>query len=121
MPRAALISFGERFCNRRRAKHFVCNASIPAKPRSPRSKKFRSLFENTVEGIFQTSPKGTYIAANSALARIYGYESASELKAKLTNIASELYVERDRREEFVKLMEKHDVVTNFESRIYRKD
>jgi phosphoserine phosphatase RsbU/P len=83
--------------------------------------KFRSLFENTVEGIFQTSPKGTYIAANTALARIYGYESASELKAKLTNIASELYVERGRRDEFINAMEKHDVVTNFESRIYRKD
>ncbi len=83
--------------------------------------KFRSLFENTVEGIFQTSPKGTYLNANSALARIYGYESAAELKSKLTNIAQELYVDRGRRDEFIKLMEQHDVVTNFESRIYRKD
>jgi sigma-B regulation protein RsbU (phosphoserine phosphatase) len=83
--------------------------------------KFRSLFENTVEGIFQTSPKGTYINANMALARIYGYESSAELKAKLTNIAQELYVERGRRDQFVRLMEEHDVVTNFESRIYRKD
>lgn len=83
--------------------------------------KFRSLFENTVEGIFQTSPKGAYINANTALARIYGYESSAELKAKLTNIAHELYVERGRRDEFIRLMEEHDVVTNFESRIYRKD
>jgi sigma-B regulation protein RsbU (phosphoserine phosphatase) len=83
--------------------------------------KFRSLFENTVEGIFQTSPIGTYIAANTALARIYGYETPAELKAKLTNIAQELYVERDRREEFIRIMEQNDVVTNFESRIYRKD
>jgi len=83
--------------------------------------KFRSLFENTVEGIFQTSPKGGYINANSALARIYGYESSAELKVKLTNIAQELYVERGRRDEFIRLMEQNDVVTNFESRIYRKD
>jgi sigma-B regulation protein RsbU (phosphoserine phosphatase) len=83
--------------------------------------KFRSLFENTVEGIFQTSPKGTYINANTALARIYGYESSAELKSKLTNIAHELYVEHGRRDEFIRVMEKHDVVTNFESRIYRKD
>ena len=108
----ALASRSLRYCiEQRRSQAAIARAE----------EKFRSLFENTVEGIFQTSPKGTYIAANSALARIYGYESASELKAKLTNIASELYVERDRREEFVKLMEKHDVVTNFESRIYRKD
>jgi sigma-B regulation protein RsbU (phosphoserine phosphatase) len=83
--------------------------------------KFRSLFENTVEGIFQTSPKGTYINANTALARIYGYESSAELKSKLTNIAHELYVEHGRRDEFIRKMEEHDVVTNFESRIYRKD
>jgi sigma-B regulation protein RsbU (phosphoserine phosphatase) len=83
--------------------------------------KFRSLFENTVEGIFQTSPKGTYINANSALARIYGYESSAELRAKLTNIAQELYVDRGRRDEFIRLMEENDVVQNFESRIYRKD
>lgn len=83
--------------------------------------KFRSLFENTVEGIFQTSPKGCYLAANTALARIYGYDSPAELKAKLTNIAQELYVERGRRDEFIKLMEQNDVVKNFESRIYRKD
>jgi sigma-B regulation protein RsbU (phosphoserine phosphatase) len=83
--------------------------------------KFRSLFENTVEGIFQTTSKGCYINANSALARIYGYDSPAELKTRLTNIAQELYVERSRRDEFIRLMEEHDVVTNFESRIYRKD
>ena len=83
--------------------------------------KFNSLFENTVEGIFQTTAKGAYLSANSALARIYGYDSASELKDKIANIASELYVERGRRDEFIRSMEEHDVVTNFESRIYRKD
>jgi phosphoserine phosphatase RsbU/P len=83
--------------------------------------KFNSLFENTVEGIFQTTPKGAYISANTALARIYGYDSPAELKDKIANIASELYVERGRRDEFIRLMEQNDVVTNFESRIYRKD
>ncbi len=83
--------------------------------------KFRSLFENTVEGIFQTSPKGCYLNANTALARIYGYDSPAELKAKLTNIAQELYVEPGRRDEFIRLMDAGGMVTNFESRIYRKD
>ena len=36
----------------------------------------RSIFENAIEGIFQTTPDGRYIAANPALARIYGYEVA---------------------------------------------
>jgi sigma-B regulation protein RsbU (phosphoserine phosphatase) len=83
--------------------------------------KYRSIFENTIEGIFQTSPDGKYLAANPALARIYGYASPEELINSLTNIQSELYVEPGRRNEFVSIMEKNDVVTGFESRVYRKD
>lgn len=83
--------------------------------------KYRSIFENTIEGIFQTSPGGKYLSANSALARIYGYGSVEELMSSLTNISRELYVEPGRRNEFVALMEKHDVVSGFESRVHRKD
>ena len=83
--------------------------------------KYRSIFENTIEGIFQTTPEGKYLSANPALARIYGYSSAEELISSLTNISSELYVEPGRRNEFVALMEKNDVVSGFESRVYRKD
>ncbi|HYE29878.1 MAG TPA: PAS domain S-box protein [Methylomirabilota bacterium] len=83
--------------------------------------KYRSIFEHTVEGIFQTTPQGQYISANPALARIYGYDSAEALMAGMQNIGSQLYVEPTRRAEFIALMEKHDVVRGFESRIYRKD
>jgi sigma-B regulation protein RsbU (phosphoserine phosphatase) len=104
-----------------RSVRYASEKSRSARAIARAEEKFRSLFENTVEGIFQTSPKGTYISANTALARIYGYESSIELRDKLTNIGQELYVERGRRDEFIRLMEQHDVVTNFESRIYRKD
>jgi phosphoserine phosphatase RsbU/P len=83
--------------------------------------KYRSIFENTVEGIFQTTPDGHYISANRALARIYGYDSPEELMTKLKDIQQELYVEPNRREEFVRLMEQNDLVTDFESRIRRKN
>src|SRR5437764_13385326 len=39
----------------------------------------------------------------------------------LTNISSELYVEAGRRTEFIALMEKHDIVSGFESQVYRRD
>ena len=83
--------------------------------------KYRGIFENIFEGIFQTSPDGHYIAANSALARIYGYGSPEELMSSVRDIARKLYVEPGRRSEFVQLMQQHDTVTDFESRIYRKD
>ena len=83
--------------------------------------KYRGIYENIVEGIFQTTPDGHYISANPALARIYGYETPEELIEALTDISRELYVEPGRRAEFIALMEKHDVVTGFESRVFRKD
>lgn len=83
--------------------------------------KYRSIFEHSVEGIFQTSSAGQYISANPALARIYGYPSPEALMSELTDIADQLYVDPSRRDDFVRLMEGHDVVTEFESRVRRRD
>ncbi|MGA3163310.1 MAG: SpoIIE family protein phosphatase [Verrucomicrobiota bacterium] len=84
-------------------------------------KDYYDLFDHLVEGIFRTTPDGRYLLANVALARIYGYDSPVELMASIRDIATRLYVEPGRREEFVRLMQKNDTITNFESRIYRKD
>jgi diguanylate cyclase (GGDEF)-like protein/PAS domain S-box-containing protein len=83
--------------------------------------KYRSIFENALEGIFQTTPDGHYISANPALARIYGYNNVAELMASLTDIEHQLYVDRSQRAEFVQLMQKNDAVKGFESQIYRRD
>jgi PAS domain S-box-containing protein len=83
--------------------------------------KYRSIFENTAEGIFQTTVDGRYISANPALARIYGYESPEELIANLGNIEQQLYVESSRRAEFVRQMQQDDAVSGFESQVYRQD
>src|SRR5581483_7105981 len=83
--------------------------------------KYRGIFEHIVEGIFQTSPDGHYLSANSALARIYGYASPEELVSNVRDIGRKLYVEPGRRAEFIQIMKEHDTVTDFESRIYRKD
>ncbi|WP_245246120.1 ATP-binding protein [Nostoc sp. ATCC 53789] len=82
--------------------------------------KYRSIFENAVEGIFQSSPDGRYITANPALASIYGYSLAEEVTAHSTDI-QQLYVDPNRRAEFVRLMEKYGSVSEFESQIYRRD
>src|SRR5450432_2837434 len=82
---------------------------------------YYGLFDHLVEGIFRTTPDGHYLLANVALARIYGYRSPIELMASITDIGSNLYVKPGRREEFVRIMQAHDTITNFESEIYRKD
>ncbi|WP_017304451.1 EAL domain-containing protein [Spirulina subsalsa] len=83
--------------------------------------KYRSIFENITLGIFQTTPQGQYISANLALAKIYGYETPASLIEALTNIADQLYVNPHRRQDFTELLKQHDLVSNFESQIYRRD
>ena len=83
--------------------------------------KYRSIFENSVSGIFQTSPQGRYLNVNPALARIYGYGSTEELMSCISDIARLLYVDPNRRAEFVRLMHEQGVVNDFESQIHRKD
>ncbi|QKD82533.1 PAS domain S-box protein [Thermoleptolyngbya sichuanensis A183] len=83
--------------------------------------KYRGIFENAVEGIFQSTPDGQYLMVNPMLARLYGYESPADLVANLTNIGQQLYVDPQRRAEFVRLMQTVGTVQGFESEVYRKD
>src|SRR5581483_9878981 len=46
--------------------------------------KFRGIFENSIAGIFQTTPDGRYLDVNQALTRIYGYESRADLMSKIS-------------------------------------
>jgi len=82
---------------------------------------YRSIFENAIEGIFQTTPAGQYLNVNPALAKMYGYDSTEDLVAGLTAIDNQLYVDPNRRPEFVQIMQEHGTVRGFESEIYRKD
>jgi len=85
------------------------------------TEKYRSIFENAVEGIFQTTLAGNYLSANPALVRIYGYESPEHLIAGLCNISRQLYVDPQRRRQFQEALETQDTVLNFESQVYRSD
>src|SRR5215470_4084023 len=70
--------------------------------------KYRSIFENAVDGIFQTTPEGQYLSLNPALACIYGYETPDELMRSLTDIGEQLYVDSSRRAEFIHLLHAHN-------------
>jgi Amt family ammonium transporter len=84
-------------------------------------RKYRSFFENAVEGIFRTTPEGRYLEANRTLARIYGFATVAEMTAYFRDIKRQLYVDPSRRDDFVRELAAHDAVRNFESRIRRKD
>ena len=83
--------------------------------------KYRSIFENVLEGIFQTRPEGNFISINSSMARIHGFESPEEMIASITGIGEQLYVNPESRKNYVKALQEQGVVRDFEAQVYRKD
>ena len=83
--------------------------------------KYRSSFDNSVEGIFKITPSGRFLMANTTLATLYGYASAEELCDNLVNLNRQLYVQPNRHDELVRILEKYGSVSDFESQVYRKD
>ena len=82
--------------------------------------KYRSIFDNAVEGIFQTTPEGKYLSANPALARMYGFDSAQELISVISDIGKDQYIDPADRLKFQALLETKDYVEGFETGVYTK-
>lgn len=83
--------------------------------------KYRSIVENAIDGIFQSTIDGRFISVNLAMARMYGYESPEEMVNSLTDLASQLYVEPGQRSEMRSRLEAGEQITDFEALEYRKD
>jgi two-component system CheB/CheR fusion protein len=83
--------------------------------------KYRDIYENAMEGIFQTTPDGRYLSANPALVRIHGYDSADEFMASVTDIAHQQYVNPEDRLRFKQAIEERGFVERFETQMRCKN
>lgn len=83
--------------------------------------KYRSIFENAVEGIFQMTPEGHYLTLNPAMERIFGYESSEELLSDMTNLQSQLFVDKTQPRRFNASLKSDQRVDDFEYEVRRKD
>ena len=91
------------------------------KAREEAERKYRDIVERTVQGFYQGTEDGELLAANSALARMLGYDSPEQLLAEPAGIAKQLHVDPARREMFVQQMRTDGVVSGFEMRLRRRD
>jgi two-component system, cell cycle sensor histidine kinase and response regulator CckA len=83
--------------------------------------KYRSIFENAPEGIYQCTTEGRYISANPALARMFGFDSPQELIQTRNDITNQEYVTPQSRADFVKELDARGEVRSFEYQAYRRD
>lgn len=107
------------------ARHFVLcirelTAELEAKEALQKSEsKYRNLFNNMLDCVYQSTADGEILTANPAMVRLIGYDSIDELR---TNVRTpQLYRHPEKREQMAKLLSHSQTVRNFEIEIVRKD
>ena len=83
--------------------------------------KYREIVENAVSGLYQTTPDGTFLSANPALAEILGYGGPEDLMRSVSDLGRQIYASAADRQKFVSLLERDGKVTELESELCRKD
>ena len=83
--------------------------------------KYRNIFENATEGIYQTTPEGCYLSVNPAFARTFGYLSPEEMMAEVTDIGRQIYVHPEDRKRLQKLLTTKGRVERVETQVYHRD
>lgn len=83
--------------------------------------RYRSIFENAVEGIYQSTRGGRFIGVNPAMARIHGFASPEEMISSITSIGEQLYVNPGERARYQKILKEQGIVEAFEVQLYTKD
>lgn len=78
---------------------------------------YRSIFNNSIMGIFRSSPDGRYLEVNPAFARLIGFTTPEELMTTVADIGSELYVDPDERKRFLAILEDRGVVEGYEIQV----
>ena len=81
--------------------------------------RYAGLFNHVPDGVYETRPDGTVVAANPALVRMLGWESEEDLRRNCR--AAEFYVRPGLRGEVLRRLEEEGEVRNVEIDLYRKD
>jgi PAS domain S-box-containing protein len=82
-------------------------------------RKFRNIFENSAEGIFQITPKGKIVTVNPALVKLMGYSNDEEINK--TNFISDFFIRESDWDLLFKLLDKQGKVKNYRVQFKRKD
>lgn len=80
--------------------------------------KFRSLYENVPIGLYRATFKGRFLSVNSAMVKMFGFASESEM---LNNPIRDIYVTPSHRDLFLQKLEQKGILTSYELFVKRRD
>jgi len=83
--------------------------------------EYRSLFENSLMGISQTYPDGSYKRINKAYAEMYGYPDTSTMMKELSYNVKMLYSHPEDRKNVQEILEKAGYMPPTEFELNRRD
>ncbi len=83
--------------------------------------KYRSIFENAVEGIYQATPEGRFLTASPSMASMLGYDSPGSLVSSVTDISLQCYVNPDDHKSLMQTLAEDGIVRGFEIQMKKKD
>ena len=83
--------------------------------------RYKWLFENALHGIFQADFSGGLRAANPAIAKICGYDSAEDILDQIQHIDDQLFVSLSDYEFVTSYLKASGQVFGFETQLRRKD
>lgn len=83
--------------------------------------KYKILFNNSIQGIFQSTPEGKYINVNQAYVDLLGYSNYKELIESINDIKNQVYANPDERDIFLEYMKEYNEIRNFEGQMKKKN
>ncbi|OSQ39768.1 sensor domain-containing protein [Thalassospira mesophila] len=83
--------------------------------------KYRGIFENSAEGLYQAKPLGPLLSANPAFVSILGFSDESELILKKAQASDGFYLQPGIRLQFTGRLLRDGIVQGFEAELRRGD
>ena len=84
-------------------------------------RKYRNIFDNAVEGMYQTDMNGALLTANTAMIRTLGYESFKDITTRIKHIGRDMYEDQEDRCKIIAALQKSGRVQGVQVRMKRRD
>jgi len=100
---------------------YTLTSGLDITERKRAEENYRNIFNNSIDGIFQSTDEGHFITVNPAMARIYGYDSPEDMLRNVNDISIQVYVDAEQRREVRQRLASGERLIGYETLEYRKD